>query len=271
MDETQTQAPAVSALMSDLRRLSKLRKMPGAAAFDSLKRAAESLETTTAEALNLLGAIAGNIEQDCEKQSANDPAATPLTDHVKNLRAEIERERKLYEQGVANLKTALTEFQDDAKSAPAPDAERKDPITGLPERQAAEAAIHRAIQEQRHLFVAVFVIERLGMINTRFGYSVGNQVFHLYSKHLAQSLQQHDELYRWTGPGFIALIERGGDEAAARSDVLAISSKRFSRMIDAGSRSVLLSIGTTSTLFSVKGASAESLVESIEEFTRTAT
>ena len=42
-------------------------------------------------------------------------------------------------------------------------------------------------------------------------------------------------------------------------------------MIDAGSRSMLLSIGTTSTLFSVKDASAESLVESIEEFTRTAT
>ena len=49
------------------------------------------------------------------------------------------------------------------------------------------------------------------MINTRFGYSVGNQVFHLYSKHLAQSLQQHDELYRWTGPGFIALIERAAE------------------------------------------------------------
>jgi GGDEF domain-containing protein len=189
---------------------------------------------------------------------------------ITKLHEEIERERKIYAQRIADLKTALEDLRSGAANAPAAEAARKDPVTGLPEKDAAEVAIARAMEEQRSMFAAVFVVERLAMVNARFGSSVGNQVFQLYSTHLAQSLPQRDGLFRWTGTALVALLEREGDEAAMRSEILGISAKRFSRMIDAGSRSVLLSLGTASTIFSLKEGTAGSIVENIEEFIRSA-
>jgi GGDEF domain-containing protein len=44
---------------------------------------------------------------------------------------------------------------------------REDPATGLPERTAAEAAIIEAAAQNRPVYAAMFVIDRLDLINAR--------------------------------------------------------------------------------------------------------
>jgi len=135
-----------------------------------------------------------------------------LAECLEGLRSEIVRQREESARTVAEMKTNLAKSQERLASSPVRgESERRaDPVTGLAQRPDAEAALVEAAQENRRLYAVIFVIERLELINSRFGYAAGDQILVLFSQHLSQNLSRRDQLFRWSGPALLALLERDG-------------------------------------------------------------
>ncbi len=208
---------------------------------ESLRRL-EQLEQEIACALELEDLqclrpkLAECLEQICRETASRQTTLGGLSESPEN-------------QGVrAQHGTDVQMGQKPPEARPAP---ALDPVTGLPERRAAEAAIERAYSAKIPITPAVIVIDSLPAINMRFGRSTGDALLHVFADHLQQTLDPEDELYRWTGPAFVALLaERGSRlsgktrrrrEGFAREGFTRLLEQKFEHTIQTASRDIHLS------------------------------
>ena len=145
-----------------------------------------------------------------------------------------------------------------------------DPVTGLPDGAAAVAEIEALVAGragQDPGYVAVFRLDRLDAINSRFGYAVGDRVLLACAQHLAQQLAGADRLHRWRGPVLLAILQRPVRLHDVRLEVSRIASMRHEELIEINNRSVLLPLSCAATTIAIEEqASSESVVQTIEGF-----
>jgi diguanylate cyclase (GGDEF)-like protein len=123
-----------------------------------------------------------------------------------------------------------------------------------------------AIGEQKTFMLALFVVERLPLINKRFGRAAGDRVLLYVAQYLAQELPDSNSLSRWGGTAFSAIITSENSDKRG-SQIRAILNKPLSANIDVGSRSVMLTISCGSLMEQVSAtSSAESLFKKMDEF-----
>lgn len=125
-----------------------------------------------------------------------------------------------------------------------------DPSTGLPKRADAELGIHRALESTSEsgtkLYAAIFYLHRMPLTNARFGEAIGNQVVLFCSQHIATTVTRaNDSLFRWSGPAFVAILERQESELAVNGEIQRLISTPFSRFFETSSRSVYLPVKVT--------------------------
>ena len=86
-----------------------------------------------------------------------------------------------------------------------------DPITGLPDKAQATAAIRLALQSKEPHFAVCLHLNYMKFINERLSEVVGDRVLLLCGQYIATQLAtQTVTLFRWSGPAFIAVIKKGG-------------------------------------------------------------
>ncbi len=84
-----------------------------------------------------------------------------------------------------------------------------DRLTGLLTRDAAEAAIIALETNPRNKYLAAFYIQNMQQLNVRFGERVGDELLFLITQRIVTSLlRPSDQIFRWRGPAFVAIIER---------------------------------------------------------------
>jgi GGDEF domain-containing protein len=157
------------------------------------------------------------------------------------LRTEIVRHRSESARNVSEMHSVVERLRARAPGAPAP-PERLDPLTNLPERAAAEQALASAARDPRPAFAAVLVVDRLDLINARFGRTVGDEVLVFFCQHVRQGLEESDRLFRWTGPALLAVLFRDEPLAAVREVINRLFAKRLTKSATVENRSVLLSV-----------------------------
>jgi GGDEF domain-containing protein len=141
-----------------------------------------------------------------------------------------------------------------------------DTCTGLPTRHEAEAAIKRAMSSDTQSYVASFYVHRLNLINARFGDAIGNQVILFCSQHIATNLAgAKDTLFRWRGPGFVALLERNESPLAIASEVQRFTAMPLSRFFETPSRTVYLPIKLTAEVLPTAGKSFEEVIDQLQK------
>jgi GGDEF domain-containing protein len=140
-----------------------------------------------------------------------------------------------------------------------------DSCTGLLTQSDAEAVIRRVISSGAQAYVAAFYAHRMQLINARFGDGIGNQVILFCSQHIATNLSTSDTLFRWRGPGFVAVIERNESPLAIASEVQRFTSMPLSRFFETPSRTVYLPIKLTAEVFPTTGKSAEEVIEQVQK------
>jgi diguanylate cyclase (GGDEF)-like protein len=146
-----------------------------------------------------------------------------------------------------------------------------DAETGLPGRLLFEKIVADSIAEGRNFITALFVVERLPLINKRFGRVAGDRVLLFVAQYLAQELPDSNSLSRWGGPAFSAIINSENSEKM-ESQIRAISNKPLSANIDVGSRSVMLTISCACMMEQLSGtASPEKLFDKMDDFIRART
>jgi len=141
-----------------------------------------------------------------------------------------------------------------------------DLVTGLPNFRAAEKAIRTAIVASTSTYVVLLCVDRVEAINSRFGFSVGDRILMLFGQHLAQRLSQSDRLFRWRGPGFLALLDRSGPEISIRAEIARMLSARLEQQIELGGRSVLLPIAASWMLTGLANSSMEKISQKLDAF-----
>ncbi len=142
-----------------------------------------------------------------------------------------------------------------------------DPSTGLPGRSAACEALAAAVAAGDSKFAAAIVVERLGAIGNRFGATTADEVLLMVCQTLAQRLGPKDQLFRWSGPGFLAVLHRELDLDAVRAEVTRWSNPRPEYTIEVNDRTILLTPSySTLVLAAWQAPETESLVSQIDSF-----
>jgi GGDEF domain-containing protein len=143
-----------------------------------------------------------------------------------------------------------------------------DPITGLGSWGKAEESAEVALARGTATHIAVVRLDRLDMINKRFGNAAGNQALLLVSQHVAQQLANNDELFRWRGPAFVALLDRQTPTAAVRVEMTKMFAERLRYEVANGSRTMLLPLPVSWTVFELAAfGDVEALGIQLDTFT----
>jgi GGDEF domain-containing protein len=141
-----------------------------------------------------------------------------------------------------------------------------DMVTGLPNFGAAEKAIRAAIAAGTSTYAVLLCVDRVEVVNSRFGFPVGDRILMLFGQHLAQRLSQTDRLFRWRGPGFLALLDRSGPEIAIRAEMARMVSARLEQQIELGGRLVLLPIAASWMLTGIANSTVEKIQQKLDAF-----
>ena len=218
------------------------------------------LQAMVAMLTNAMGAIAAGsqtaisrlqeIERELQGTTQLDDLQTArirMSECLHGLHAEIGRQKLESTQQLTRLKTAIAKSKDSASSQTALES-RADPITGLPERPAAEAALVAALKTGNPVYAVLFVLERLDVINSRFGREVGDQVLSFLCEHIA-TLRKPVRLFRWTSPALIAIVDREVDAQALREELNRILPLKLSKTVRVANRPVLLAVPSNWMVF----------------------
>ena len=171
------------------------------------------------------------------------------------LREESQLQRRQTEQVISTLNAELSN-----KVVPAAIIRQsgEDPVSGLPARHHAQEAIEALLQHRNpNLYLVLFVIHHVDLLNVKYGYAVGDKMIRVYLRHLMTEFSQIEEIYRWSGPAFLAIANRPLGFTALRQEVARIASHRLEETHTVQDRSVLIPI--TSAAMVLPGASFQDL------------
>ncbi len=82
-----------------------------------------------------------------------------------------------------------------------------DALTQLPTRAAAERRVRELVDHDEPFSVGMAVIERLDLINLRYGAQVGDAVLRRFCRTLQAHLPKRAFVSRWGGPAFVLLLQ----------------------------------------------------------------
>jgi GGDEF domain-containing protein len=124
-----------------------------------------------------------------------------------------------------------------------------DPITRLPGRAAAEAAMMEAVSGSRKKYIGVVVLSQLQSINARYGNAVGDQVLAELAHEIQAGLWVSDSLYRWSGPALLAVMDRDVDINRLRTNVKPLFGRSIDKPFDVGGKDVLIPVAPAWNVF----------------------
>ncbi len=165
---------------------------------------------------------------------------------VEDLRAA----RQQLEECIATLRTENQRQKETqamlVRSLPPRGESPADPVTGLASRQAAEDVIADRLQlgaSGTHL--ALFVVHRIQQINARYGHAVGDDLLRTFLHHLTLNLRPGDALYRWSGPAFLAVVQRDDPLDAVVLEMRRVGAYKLDRELEIGDRSVMVPLSAS--------------------------
>jgi len=175
-----------------------------------------------------------------------------LEECLQTLRNETRREREEMSLTFARLQKQVEAAQagDGEDAMPAPEIDK---VSGLEMRESAERAIATAVERGSVSYAALFVVDRLHLINAQFGYATGDRILREFCEHLRSSLLPEDQLFRWTGPAFLAIIERSQAPIEVEAGVQRIAGGQLEAAVQIGNGCVRLPIVRTSLLLPLAG------------------
>lgn len=206
--------------------------------------------------------MAGTARFECRGSTYEAVAAVPLMD-ANGLAS-----------GAALLFRELANFHAPAPAdaPPASPAETAavDPQTCLPGRAEAERAIVRAQRQGSRSFSGVFVVDHFRTLIQRYGFSAAEEVLLFFSVHLAQGLAGDAQLYRWSGPAFVVILERLDSIERVRREIAALASVRLEKLLQLNTRTALVVISAAWEVFPLyTGLPPEEVIRQIDAFVAT--
>ena len=188
------------------------------------------------------------------------------------LREEAFRQRESSAHTIHTLQRSVSDAQHRLAEAcigtaqPAAEPLMRDALTDLPARADAEDALFQA-RTKRHVYVAVLPVDRLALVNTRFGPRATDHVVQFFADYLRQHVQEGDQLFRWSANSFLALVERTRSQDTVRADMSKFASAKLELTLQHHGREILLPVSSTWVLLSAtEGRTHDAMVAKIDGF-----
>jgi GGDEF domain-containing protein len=132
----------------------------------------------------------------------------------------------------------------------------------------AATALYESWERREDMCVVLFGIERMAVINARFGYPVGDQMIAGLRQHLTDNLPEGDRLFRWRGPYLLALIERDMAAGLPSLEMALIGAWCSEYEIKIRDREALIPVSVGWQMFPLKKfAGVEDLVNELDSWT----
>ena len=161
-----------------------------------------------------LKAIEKQLKTTCEQDDIR-VLKSRLQDCVSAVQAETERR--------SQQRDSVREFMRTQVANPvvrsATEGHGEDPATGLRQRSHARELLGLKIAGGFAGYSVPIVLNRLQAINDRFGRDVGDAYFLASAQAVAQALRPTDQVFRWSGPALLAILDRDGPADAVRGEV----------------------------------------------------
>jgi GGDEF domain-containing protein len=180
-----------------------------------------------------------------------------------SVRGEAQRQKAEAQVTLESLQQEVAHSQGLLAGGPA--ALRRDPATNLLDKSEAERALRRAVSSP-DIFVLVAVVSRVQAVNARFGYSIGDQILCVAAENIRAGLSADDKLFRWHGPGLLALLTRQGDLLSVRNELRRFIEQKLEKNFVIGSRAIMLPVSTSWAVFPLVPP-IEATLRKIEIFT----
>ena len=229
-----------------------------------LTSAVSTISTGGDENVRRLSEIGNQVESVSQIQDVRLIKAQ-LSECLDLIRKETERQRAENEIMVAQLNQELD--QGAHRNADVANVPVFDAVTGLPSRRAAEEALAKACETEAPIYAVAIVLDRIETFNARFGYEVGDEILRFVAQSLKRQVLRSDQLFRWTGPMLLALVERPGSLERARADIARIMDLKLEHTVQTSTRTILMPITTRWTLFRTM-ASLRLLTHKIDGFAK---
>ncbi len=213
-----------------------------------LTRTVETLGSGSEHAVSKLREIEGQIEKTSGIEDVRG-LKLRLSQCLDGIRAETQRQKAETARTVARLQEEIRGSQERISVAGAGPV--LDPVTGLPARAAAAAALSEWALSPNPPHAALFIVDRIQLLNSRFGYEVGDRVLKTYVEELRSHLPPSDQIFRWSGPALLALLNRPDPIEKVREHLRFALPAKIERNFELAKRSVLLSITATWAVFPI--------------------
>lgn len=177
--------------------------------------------------------------------------STRLSECLREIRAQSDRERKETEETIEHLNHDL----DEALKRCYEGNRNQDPVTGLATRSEAELALAHSGRSSEKAFAAIVVLDRLQAINLRFGKEVGDSMLCEVAQWIQKEISSADRLFRWSGTALLALLARPNSIETVRNEISRIMENKLEHLVQTGSRTILLPIAARWTVFPMMAAS----------------
>ena len=171
------------------------------------------------------------------------------------------------QRGVSDTRNRLAEVS----ATPVTEPKHRDPLmpdalTGLPGRADAEDALFQA-RSRKNTYAAVLPVDRLALVNSRFGSQSTDKVVRFFADYLQRHLQPKDQLFRWSANAFLAVVGRGQSSDTVRADLSKFASAKLELTLEHHGREILLPVSSTWVLFAAgEGRTHDAMVAKIESF-----
>jgi diguanylate cyclase (GGDEF)-like protein len=185
-----------------------------------------------------------------------------LGECLSSLHEETQKQKSEADSTIQRLQAQIEQSK---ASASYPKGGELDPITGLPQLNDALGAIQQAIDGGTRQYAVVMVVDRVQLINARFGHKAGDRMLRTFKRHVEKQILRSDRLFRWTGPALVAIVERAAPASDVRLEIKRMLDQRIEETYSDQGRSVLLPITATWSAFPLL-SSAEATDAQIRTF-----
>jgi GGDEF domain-containing protein len=172
-----------------------------------------------------------------------------LGECLKSVRGESERQKADGQAALDSIRQELAQSQE--RMGGMAMGPQLDPATGLPGKVEAEKGLQKAAASPGNKFLLLAVVNRLEVVNARFGVAIGDQALAVAAEHFRGALPAVDTLYRWQGPVLVAILSRTAAIDTVRAEVQRFAERKLEKSFSIGSRSVMLPISASWAIFPI--------------------
>jgi GGDEF domain-containing protein len=141
-----------------------------------------------------------------------------------------------------------------------PAGDVSDTLSGLPGRSIAIRAMQSAISVGRPRYAAVFSIDRLRYLSSRYSTDAGQQAIRHYGQYLRSKMPSDTMLFRWGGSCFLGLFDLSGPIGDARAIVDQVSAQKVKLNFESNLRSALLNLTSAGLAVALSGVGSHTKV-----------